>query len=113
MHSAFGLFSKKTGADEEVICSLDVSKENGYSIYFEKVIIIDEITMISANVLESINTGLKRLASPMNDYFFENLFGGKHILLFGDLAQVQKMITMNPFFNLTKAFCFRILIDGL
>lgn len=88
VHSAFGPYSIKEDKTENVLCSLDVSKENGYSITFAQVFIIDEITMISSAALEAIDHGLKKLVAQMNNNFSNQTFGGKYILLFSDLAQV-------------------------
>ena len=99
VHSAFGLFTKKNENCEDVYCSLDIAKENGYAISFAKIIIIDEVTMISSKVLESLNNGLKKLAAQKNDVHFDLDFGGKNILLFGDLAQVPAVTRAPDDFN--------------
>ena len=67
---------------------MDISKENGYSISFAKVIIIDEVTMLPGKVLLALNDGLKKLSAQKNDINYTLPFGGRNILLFGDLAQV-------------------------
>ena len=88
VHSAFGIFCNKKDDNEEVFCSLDISKENGYAISFAKIIIIDEVTMMSGKVLLALNDGLKKLSAQKNDGNFVLPFGGRNVLLFGDLAQV-------------------------
>ena len=95
VHSAFGIYSKKEQDIETILCSIDVSKPNGYAISFASVIIIDETTMISANILNSIDKGLKKIMSQKSDANYDKPFGGKNILLFDDLAQVPA-VTLVP-----------------
>ena len=86
VHSAFGLFTKHD--DNKVICSLDVSRPNGFAMTHVQVIIIDEATMMSGDVLNSIEYGLRKIMAQVNSSNRNLMFGGKSILLFGDLAQV-------------------------
>ena len=95
VHSSFRLYTKKEEGTETVVCSLDISKENGYAISFVDFIIIDEAIMISANVLQALDVGLKKLAAQKNDKNFDHNFGGENILLFGDLAQVPAVTGFN------------------
>ena len=88
VHSAFRIFAASYENKEDVYCSLDISRENGYAISYTKLIIIDEVTMMPGNVLYAINDGLKKLSAQKNDQNYALSFGGRSILLFGDLAQV-------------------------
>lgn len=89
VHSAFGLFTKKTGTlEEDVLCSLDVSKPNGYAMSKVQLIIIDEVTMISGKVLAAIENGLRKIMAQIHSPLQSLQFGGKSLILFGDLAQV-------------------------
>ena len=89
VHSAFGLFND----DDKIICGLNVDKPNGISMTYVKVIIIDEVTMISADVLDAVNSGLQKIMAQLNSEHSDKPFGGKSILLFGDLAQVPAVCT--------------------
>ena len=88
VHSTFGIYTKKFQNEETVLCSSDISKPNGYSVSFASVIIIDEVTMISAEVMNALNRGLKKIMAQKSDANFDKPFGGKSVWLFGDLAQV-------------------------
>ena len=88
VHSTFGLYSVKRNSMEEVVCSLDVSKPNGLALTYVKVIIIDEVTMMSAKVLSALEYGIRKIMAQFKSPFGVTPFGGKCVLLFGDLAQV-------------------------
>ena len=88
VHSTFGLFTKKTKSNETVLCSLDVTRPNDFAMTYVKVIIIDEVTMISGDVLDAMEWGLRKIMSQIESVDREKMFGGKSLLLFGDLAQV-------------------------
>ena len=88
VHSSFGLYTQKNRSNEIVLCSLDVTKPNGFAMTYVQVIIIDEITMISGKVLNAIDSGLRKIMAQVNSPHHDMMFGGKSLLLFGDLAQV-------------------------
>ena len=88
VHSTFRIYDDGT---DNVTCGLDVSRPVGRAVSLCKVIIIDEVTMIPRQVLEALDRGLRRLAAQVNGRS-DLPFGGKHILLFGDLAQVPAVV---------------------
>ena len=96
VHSAFGIFTNPHG---ETISSLTISRPAGHAISLCQVIIIDEITMISRSVLNCLDTALRKLAAQSLSPHYDAPFGGKHILLFGDLAQVPAVVSASDDFQ--------------
>ena len=106
-HSSFILFPDKE--DQNVMhSSLNPSSVRGKCIDMVKLIIIDEITMLNKGSINAINAGLSRLKTQLHGASNQNSpFGGKHILLFGDLSQITAVvphaddyaITANQFFQ--------------
>ena len=88
VHSAFSIYTARNYGEDNVFCSLDICKPNGFAMTYAKVVIIDEVTMISAKVLTSMEYGLRKIMSQKRSPLGLYPFGGKSILLFGDLAQV-------------------------
>lgn len=83
------MYSNKQGKeDEDALCALDVSKPNGYVMTKVQVIIIDEVTRISGKVLGAKEWGLRKIMAQIKSPLQSFQFGGKSILLFGDLTQV-------------------------
>ena len=89
VHSAFGLYTTSTG---ETRCSLDIGNPRGYAVAMCRVIIIDEITMISRSVLNALDSALRRLSAQVDARSVDQCFGGKSVLFFGDLAQVPAVV---------------------
>ena len=96
LHSTFGLF---TDRDNITHCSLDISRPRGYAISLCKVILIDEITMISRSVLETLDAGLRRLAAQARHPHGDMAFGGKSVIFFGDIAQVPAVVRAQDDFS--------------
>ena len=96
VHSTFGLF---TTSDDQTLCSLDVSRPRGFAISQAQVLIIDEVTMISRSVMNALDTGLRRLAGQSNRGDPSLPFGGKSVLLLGDLAQVPAVVRTHDDFS--------------
>ena len=102
LHSTFGLF---TTTNDETICSLDISRPRGYAISLCKVIIVDEVTMISRGVMNALDAGLRRLAGQSNKGDPTLPFGGKCVILVGDLAQVPAVVhTRDDFSESSEQF---------
>ena len=89
VHSAFSIFQLPNG---DTVSSLDIAKPSGHAISLAPVIIIDEITMISRAVIDCLDHALRRLAAQAFSPGATLPFGGKHIILFGDLAQVPAVV---------------------
>lgn len=70
-------------------CNLDTSIQyrdtNWESICCTNVIIIDEISMMTAEILEKFNQICNETSTMINE---KQLFGGKTVILFGDLLQL-------------------------
>ena len=96
VHSAFGIFTNSHG---ETISSLTISRPAGHAIALCQVIIIDEITMVSRSVLDCLDTTLRKLAAQSLSPHYDAPFGGKHVLLFGDLAQVPAVVSASDDFQ--------------
>ena len=71
-----------------IICGLNVDKPNEISMNYVKVIILDEVTMISAVILV-VNSGLQKIMAQINSEHSDTQFGDKSFLFFGDLAQIS------------------------
>ena len=89
VHSTFRIYDDGNGITR---CGLDVSRPVGRALSFSDLIIIDEVTMIPKAVLDAVDSGLRRVAAQINAAGCELPFGGKHVLLFGDLAQVPAVV---------------------
>ena len=89
VHSAFAMFTTSTG---ETVSSLNIARPNGYAVSLASLLIIDETTMISRSVLTCLDMTLRRLAAQTLSPNYDQPFGGKHVLLFGDLAQVPAVV---------------------
>ena len=90
VHSTFCL---STDANEDrVFCNLHLNRPVGVAVSRVAVIVIDEVTMLSAKCLDALDKGLRRLMAEAGSKHHEKPFGGKSILLFGDLAQVPAVI---------------------
>ena len=89
VHSTFGLF---TNSANETICSLNIANPRGLALSLCRIIIIDEVTMISRSVLNALDNGLRRLAGQSRRGDPSLPFGGQSLLLFGDLAQVPAVV---------------------
>ena len=89
VHATFGLF---TTPANETLCSLNISNPRGLALSLCRLIIIDEITMISRSVLNALDNGLRRLAGQSSRGDPTLPFGGQSLLLFGDLAQVPAVV---------------------
>ena len=89
VHSTFRIYDDGNGVTR---CGLDISRPVGRALSLCRLIIIDEVTMIPKSVLEVIDFALRRLAAQNNSPAFDMPFGGKHVLLFGDLAQVPAVV---------------------
>lgn len=99
VHSSFGIYSMKSSQENDnVCCSLDISKPNGFAMSRVKVIIVDEATMISGKVFGAMEEGLRRIMAQIRSPLQSSQFGGKSILLFGDLAQVPAVTRSNSDF---------------
>ena len=96
LHSTFGLF---TDRDNNTRCSLDIARPRGYAISLCQVILIDEVTMISRSVLEALEAGLRRLASQAHRNSSDLPFGGKSVILLGDVAQVPAVVRARDDFS--------------
>lgn len=105
LHSTFGLF---TDRDDNTRCSLDISRPRGYAISLCKVILIDEITMISRSVLEALDAGLRRLAAQVRRNSEDLPFGGKSLMLFGDVAQVPAVVRARDDFGESAEQFFQV-----
>ena len=96
LHSTFGLFTDRDGITH---CSLDIGRPRGYAISLCKVILIDEITMISRSVLEALDAGLRRLAAQVRHDAGDLAFGGQSVIFFGDVAQVPAVVRAQDDFS--------------
>ena len=90
VHSTFNL-SVNLG-DESVFCNLHLNRPVGVAISRVSVIIIDEVTMLSSKCFDALDRGLRHLMAEANSPNFSRPFGGKSLLLFGDLAQVPAVV---------------------
>ena len=105
VHSTFKLYDD--GSDN-IRCGLHIGTPAGRAISVCKMILIDEVTMVPRKTLDALDLGLRRLAAQVNGPA-DLPFGGKHILLFGDLAQVPAVVytrddyseSANQFFEAT------------
>ncbi|GFU76344.1 ATP-dependent DNA helicase [Trichonephila clavipes] len=77
---------------------LNIEKANQYRTLFKfvKVLIIDEISMVSAELLEQINVRLKQITG-----LFTKDFGGLDVILIGDLRQLPP-VKATPIFKQIK-----------
>ncbi|GFU32211.1 ATP-dependent DNA helicase [Trichonephila clavipes] len=77
---------------------LNIEKANQYRTLFKfvKVLIIDEISMVSAELLEQINARLKQITG-----LFTKDFGGLDVILIGDLRQLPP-VKATPIFKQIK-----------
>lgn len=77
---------------------LNIEKAHQYRALFEfvKVIIIDEVSMVSAELLEQINERLKQITG-----LFTKSFGGLDVILIGDLRQLPP-VKATPIFKQIK-----------
>ena len=89
VHSTFRVYDDGNGASR---CGLDISRHVGRALSLCRLIIIDEVTMIPKTVLEAVDFGLRRLSAQVNNPKCHLPFAGKHVLLFGDLAQVPAVV---------------------
>ena len=89
VHSTFRIYDDGTGVTK---CGLDISRPVGRALSLCRLITIDEVTMIPKPVLEAVDFGLRRLAAQTNSPNCNLPFAGKHVLLFGDLAQVPAVV---------------------
>lgn len=89
VHSTFRIYDDGNGLTR---CGLDVSPPVGRALSLCDLIIIDEVTMIPKAVFDAVNSGLRRVAAQINSPTCELSFGGKHVLLFGELAQVPAVV---------------------
>ena len=111
VHSTFRIYDDGNGLTR---CGLDVSRPVGRALSLCDLIIIDEVTMIPKAVLDAVDSGLRRVAAQINSPGCELPFGGKHVLLFGDLAQVPAVVrarddyteSANQFFEATTYSSF-------
>ena len=76
--------------------SIEVAQQYRALFKFVKVLIIDEVSMIGAELLAQIDSRLKQITGNFNDNF-----GGLDIVLIGDLRQLPPMC--NTHFQSTKA----------
>ena len=82
IHSAFGWDNLRLNIDDINDESLKLKSEKRQVLKYVQTIIIDEISMVRADVFEKIDTLLKLINNS------DLPFGGKQILLFGDLFQL-------------------------
>lgn len=77
---------------------VNIEKAHQYRALFEfiKVIIIDEVSMVSAELLEQINERLKQITG-----LFTKAFGGLDVILIGDLRQLPP-VKATPIFKQIK-----------
>ena len=68
LHSVFGLYTDSSG---QTLCSLDLGRPRGNAISHCRVIIVDEITMISRAVLDSLDNGLRQLAHGQELFIYQ------------------------------------------
>lgn len=87
LHSAFGYYNLvNLDVDQITIDTIRLKSEKRLLLRNVSTIIIDEISMVSADTFEKIDRILKALN-------YSNLpFGGKQILLFGDLFQLPPVV---------------------
>lgn len=111
VHSTFRIYDNGNGLAR---CGLDVSRPVGRALSLCHLIIIDEVTTIPKAVLDAVDSGLRRVAAQINSPGCELPFGWKHVLLFGDLAQVPAVVrarddyteSANQFFEATTYSSF-------
>ena len=89
VHSTFRIYDDGNSVTR---CGLDISRPIGRALSLCRLIIIDEVTMIPKSVLDAVDLGLRRLAAQANNPRCDTPFAGKHVLLFGDLAQVPAVV---------------------
>lgn len=77
------------------LMALNIEKANQYRTLFKfvKVLIIDEVSMVSAELLEQIDTRLKHITGLFTKYF-----GGLDVILIGDLRQLPP-VKATPIFK--------------
>ena len=89
VHSAFRIFTNTHG---ETLSSLTLATPAGRAIALCSVILIDEVTMTARDVLNCLDETLRKLSAQANSPHYTLPFGGKHVILFGDLAQVPAVV---------------------
>lgn len=106
LHSVFGLY---TDSNDQTLCSLDLGTPRGNAISPCRIIIVDEITMISRGVLDALDTALRRLAQQAAPTQCDLPFGSKSVILLGDLAQVPAVVRSRDDFSESAEQFFRSL----
>lgn len=81
------------------ISPLNIARLKGYAVSLASILIIDKITMISIFVLTCLDQALRRFSARALSPGSKLPFGGKHILLFGDLAQVSAVVSAHDHFQ--------------
>lgn len=87
LHSAFGYYNLvNLDIDDISDKSIRLKSEKQLALYHVSTIIIDEISMVRADIFDKLDRILKVISG--ND----SPFGGKQILLFGDLFQLPPVV---------------------
>ncbi|GFQ73072.1 ATP-dependent DNA helicase [Trichonephila clavata] len=80
------------------VMPLNIEKAHQYRTLFKfvKVLIVDEVSMVSAELLEQLNTRLKQITGLFTKYF-----GGLDVILIGDLRRLLP-VKVIPIFKQIK-----------
>lgn len=83
LHSTFGFYNlEKLNVDDIVKSTIKLRSEKARVLQEVDVIVIDEVSMVRADIFDKIDRILRALNSS------EDVFGGKQIILFGDPFQL-------------------------
>ena len=87
IHSFFQLsFAPQIGIEKEQVAQMRFNKEKINIIRSMDLLVIDEISMVRADVLDAVDRVLRRFKNRMNP------FGGTQVLMIGDLQQLSPVI---------------------
>ena len=89
VHSTFNL---STDANDQAFCHLHLDRPVGVAVSKVAVVIIDEVTMLSAKCFDALDRGLRILMAESSSPDRDKPFGGKSLLLFRDLDQVPSVV---------------------
>ena len=100
-----GTFNLSTDANDKASCHLHLDRPVGVAVSKVAVVIIDEVTMLSAKCFDALDRGLRILMTESYSPDRDKPFGGKSLLLFGDLGQIPAVIkSRNDFTVFTGQF---------
>jgi len=92
LHSQFGFEPKTYVPGDEAIKEYDQYSKEYKLIKETNAIIIDEVSMLRADILEAVDQYLR-----INGGHFQKPFGGKQIIFVGDIFQLPPVVKNDPF----------------